>query len=251
MTGKLAGKVALVTGASSGIGEATALALAAEGARIAIAARRMDRLDALTKHIQQQGGEALALEIDVTDEAKAREMVDRTRKQWGRLDILVNNAGVMLLGPITGANVDDWQRMVNLNLLGLMYATHEALPIMQTQGSGHIINVSSVAGRVARSGSGGYNATKWGVNAFSESLRQELAQRKEHIRVTLVEPGMVATELGSHITNEQARRALEERAKSITPLQPEDIAAAILYAVTQPERVNVNEILIRPTEQEG
>ncbi|MGZ6392424.1 MAG: SDR family NAD(P)-dependent oxidoreductase [Ktedonobacterales bacterium] len=251
MAGKLAGKVALVTGASSGIGEATALALAAEGARVAIAARRMERLDELAKRIQEQGGEALALEIDVTDEAKAREMVDRTRKQWGRLDILVNNAGVMLLGPITGARVDDWQRMINLNLLGLMYATHEALPIMQKQGSGHIVNVSSVAGRVARAGSGGYNATKWGVNAFSEALRQELAQRKEHIRVTLIEPGMVATELASHITNEQARRGLEERARTTTPLQPEDISAAILYAVTQPERVNVNEILIRPIEQEG
>src|SRR5437899_11393296 len=143
MAGKLAGKVALVTGASSGIGEAAALALAAEGARVTIAARRMERLNELAKRIREQGGEALALEIDVTDEAKAREMVDRTRKQWGRLDILVNNAGVMLLGPITGARGDDWQRMINLNLLGLMYATHEALPIMQKQDSGHIVNVSS------------------------------------------------------------------------------------------------------------
>lgn len=251
MAGKLEGKVALVTGASSGIGEATALALAAEGARMVIAARRIDRLEALAKRIQQQGGEVLALRIDVTDEVEAREMVDHVRKHWGRLDILVNNAGVMLLGPITGANVNDWQRMVNLNLLGLMYTTHEALPIMQKQGSGHIVNISSVAGRVARAGSGGYNATKWGVNAFSESLRQELAQRKEHIRVTLIEPGMVATELTEHITHEGAKRAAQERAKSMTLLQAEDIAAAILYAVTQPERVNVNEILIRPTEQEG
>ena len=251
MAGKLAGKVALVTGASSGIGEAAALALAAEGARVTIAARRMDRLEELAKRIQQQSGEVLALKIDVTDEAKAREMIGRTKKHWGRLDILVNNAGVMLLGPITGANTDDWQRMVNLNLLGLMYTTHEALSIMQQQGSGHIVNISSVAGRVARAGSGGYNATKWGVNAFSESLRQELAQRKEHIRVTLIEPGMVATELTEHITHEGAKRAAQERASSMTPLQAEDIAAAILYAVTQPERVNVNEILIRPTEQEG
>ncbi len=250
MAGKLTGKVALVTGASSGIGEATALALAAEGARVAIAARRVDRLEELAKRIQQQGGETLVMEIDVTDESNAREMVERTRKQWGRLDILVNNAGVMLLGPITGANVEDWQRMVNLNLLGLMYATHEALPIMQKQGSGHIVNISSVAGRTARAGSGGYNATKWGVNAFSESLRQELAQRKEHIRVTLIEPGMVATELIGHITHEDTRRALEESAQSMRRLQSEDIAAAILYAVTQPEHVNVNEILIRPTEQE-
>lgn len=250
MAGKLTGKIALVTGASSGIGEATALALAAEGARVAIAARRVDRLEEVAKRIQQQGGEALVMEIDVTDESKARDMVARTQKQWGRLDILVNNAGVMLLGPITGANVDDWQRMVNINLLGLMYATHEALPVMQKQGNGHIVNISSVAGRTARAGSGGYNATKWGVNAFSEALRQELAQRKEHIRVTLIEPGAVATELVSHITHEDTRHATEEWAKSMTPLQAEDIAAAILYAVTQPERVNVNEILIRPTEQE-
>ncbi len=250
MAGKLTGKVALVTGASSGIGEATALALAAEGARVAIAARRVERLEELAKRIQEQGGETLIMNIDVTDENKAREMVKHTLQQWGRLDILVNNAGVMLLGPITGANVEDWRRMVNLNLLGLMYATHEALPIMQEQGSGHIVNISSVAGRTARAGSGGYNATKWGVNAFSESLRQELAQRKQHIRVTLIEPGMVATELIGHITHEETRRALEVSAESMTRLQSEDIAAAILYAVTQPERVNVNEILIRPTEQE-
>lgn len=250
MAGKLTGKAALVTGASSGIGEATALALAAEGARVTIAARRMDRLDELAKRIHQQGGEALALEIDVTDESQAREMVRRTKEQWGRLDILVNNAGVMLLGPITGANIEDWQRMISLNLLALMYVTHEALPIMQEQGSGHIVNISSVAGRTARAGSGGYNATKWGVNAFSESLRQEVAQRKEHIRVTLIEPGAVATELTEHITHEGAKRTTQEFTRSITPLQAEDIAAAILYAVTQPERVNVNEILIRPTEQE-
>lgn len=250
MAGKLTGKVALVTGASSGIGEATALALAAEGARVAIAARRVERLEELAKRIQEQGGETLIMNIDVTDESKAREMVKRTLQQWGRLDILVNNAGVMLLGPITGANVEDWRRMVNLNLLGLMYATHEALPIMQEQGSGHIVNISSVAGRTARAGSGGYNATKWGVNAFSESLRQELAQRKQHIRVTLIEPGMVATELIDHITHEDTRHATEQWAQSMTRLQAEDIAAAILYAVTQPEHVNVNEILIRPTEQE-
>ena len=250
MAGKLAGKVALVTGASSGIGEATAEALAAEGARVAIAARRIDRLDALARRIKQHGGEALALEIDVTDEARAREMVRRTREQWGRLDILVNNAGVMLLGSITGAVIDDWLRMVNLNLLGLLYATHEALPIMQEQDSGHIVNISSVAGRTVRVGSGVYNATKWGVNAFSESLRQELAQRKQHIRVTVIEPGAVATELVEHITNEESKRATQEMVRSMTVLQPEDIAAGILYAVTQPERVDVNEILIRPTEQE-
>lgn len=248
MTGKLQDKVALVTGASSGIGEATATALAAEGAHVAVAARRVDRLDALVKQIEQHGGKALPIAADVADEAQVNAMVERTHSDFGRLDILVNNAGVMLLGPIEGADTEEWRQMVNVNVLGLMYATHAALPIMKQQNSGHIVNISSVAGRTARAGSGGYNVTKWGVVAFSEALRQEVYQ--QHIRVTTIEPGAVATELSEHITDDTTRKELAGWLQSITPLESEDIAAAVLYAVTQPTRVDVNEILIRPTSQE-
>lgn len=244
---QLQGKVALVTGASSGIGEATALALAEEGARVVAAARRSDRLEALVRRIEGQRGQAIALMVDVGDEAQVREMVRRAHDRWGRLDLLINNAGVMLLGQIEGANLQDWWRMVSINLLGLMYATHEALPLMKQQGGGHIVNVSSVAGRTVREGSAVYNATKWGVGAFSEALRQEVY--KDRIRVTVIEPGAVATELQEHITDPAAREQIQGWIKAMTPLQSEDIAAAIVYAVTQPERVNVNEILIRPTEQ--
>lgn len=248
MPGKLEGKVALVTGASSGIGEATAIALATEGAKVAITARRADRLESLAKRLSQEGGEALTIAGDVREESQANDMVRRTSDRFGRLDILVNNAGLMLLGPITDADTEDWRRMVNTNLLGLMYATHAALPILRRQKSGHIVNISSVAGRTARAGSGVYNATKWGVGAFSEALRQEVY--KDHIRVTIIEPGAVKTELTEHITNQQAKQGVQEWISQMTPLESEDIAAAILYAVTQPERVNVNEILIRPTDQE-
>lgn len=248
MAGKLNGKVAIVTGASSGIGEATALALAAEGARVAAVARRADRLETLTKSIAQSGGQAIPIVADVADEAQTRDMVDKTNAQWGRVDILVNNAGLMLLGLIDGADTEDWRRMMNINVLGLMYATHAVLPIMKKQGEGHIVNISSVAGRIARAGTGVYNATKWGVGAFSEALRQEVY--KDKIRVTIIEPGVVATELQQHITDPSAKEQIQAYVQSMTPLESEDIAAAIVYAVTQPPRVNVNEILIRPTDQD-
>jgi NADP-dependent 3-hydroxy acid dehydrogenase YdfG len=248
MTGKLDGKVAIVTGASSGIGEATALALAAEGAAVAITARREDRLQAVAQRIHALGGKALSLRVDVTDEAQVREMAARTEAEFGKADILVNNAGVMLLGPIGGADTEDWRRMVSTNVLGLMYCTHAVLPLMQRQGAGHIVNISSVAGRTARAGAGVYNATKWAVGAFSEALRQEVY--KHSIRVTIIEPGAVATELLEHITVPEVKAGMQEWVGSLTPLTSEDIAASILYAVTQPPHVNVNEILIRPTEQE-
>lgn len=241
------GRVALVTGASSGIGEATAWALAKHGIRVVVAARRTDRLDALVERIGQAGGQAMALVADVTDEEQVQTMVDRIQERWGRLDILVNNAGVMLLGPIAEADTEDWRRMIQTNMLGLLYATHAVLPVMKAQKSGHIINISSVAGRIARAGSGVYNLTKWGVGAFSESLRQECVP--DHIRVTVIEPGMVNTELTTHITHSAAKAAARQRLQDIEPLQSEDIANAIVYAVTQPEHVNVNEILIRPTSQ--
>lgn len=243
--GSLDGKVALVSGASSGIGEATALALAGEGARVGLAARRVDRLESLARKL---GDAAMVLECDVSDAGACRAAVARVRDDLGGLDVVVNNAGVMLLGPILDADLADWRQMVEVNLLGLMYLTHAALPGLVAQGSGDIVNVSSVAGRVARAGAGVYNATKFGVGAFSESLRQEVTGRG--VRVTLVEPGAVATELTSHITHDQTKDAIEQWVSSMRPLQSEDIAAAVLYAVTQPAHVSVNELTVRPTDQE-
>jgi NADP-dependent 3-hydroxy acid dehydrogenase YdfG len=250
MTERLDGTVALVTGASSGIGHATAVALAEAGASLAVAARRRDRLESLAGQI---GGDVLVLETDVTDEAQARSMVDRTVAHFGRLDTLVNNAGVMLLGPIVDAPVEEWRRMVELNLLGLLYATHAALPHLLAAAESDprrvadIVNVSSVAGRSARSGSGVYNATKFGVGAFSESLRQEVTQR--HVRVSLVEPGAVATELISH-NRPGVIEGLQAMWGPVEVLESQDIAEAIAFTVTRPRRTAVNEILVRPTEQE-
>ena len=246
---RLAGKVALVTGASSGIGEATALALAAEGAAVAIGARRADRIDALADKINADGGHALTLDLDVTREQQAHDAVGRTRADLGGLDIVVNNAGVMLLGPILDADTSDWRRMIETNVLGLMYVTNAALPRLVEQGSGDIVQVSSVAGRLAREGSGVYNASKWAVNAFSESLRQEVTARG--VRVTLVEPGAVATELSDHITHAESKQRVKERVTKMRPLESSDIAAGVVYVVTQPPHVSVNEVLIRPTDQVG
>lgn len=249
MEKRLTGKVAIVTGASSGIGEETAIQLAAEGARVVAAARRTDRLQNLEQRITQSGGEVSSVQADVQREEDCRRIVERTKEIFGRVDILVNNAGVMLLGPIGGADTEDWRRMINTNVLGLMYCTHAAIPIMREQKGGHIVNVSSVAGRTARAGVGVYNASKWAVGAFSEALRQEV--HKDGIRVTIIEPGVVRTELREHITVPEVRESTEKWAQSMTQLESEDIAASIVYAVTAPQRVNVNEILIRPTEQEG
>jgi len=248
MVGKLNGKVAIITGASSGIGEATAIALATEGTQVVIAARRAERLKAVRERIERNGGRALYIVADIADETQAHEIVQKTKTEFGRLDILVNNAGIALLGDIDGANTEDWRRMIDINVLGLMYLTHAALPVMKVQGIGHIVNISSVAGRIARAGISAYNVTKSGVNAFSEALRQEVY--KHNIRVTIIEPGAVDTEINKHITNPIAKLQSEERRKSMTLMQSEDIAAAIVYAVTQPQRVNVNEILIRATDQQ-
>jgi NADP-dependent 3-hydroxy acid dehydrogenase YdfG len=252
VAGRLDGTVALVTGASSGIGEATALALAAEGAAVAVAARRRDRLDALAQQIEGDGGRVLVCETDVTDEAQAAAAVQGTVDQLGRLDIVVNNAGLMLLGPIVGADTGEWTRMVELNVLGLMYVTAASLPhLLRAAEDGprqvsDLVNVSSVAGRVARAGSGAYNATKWAVNAFSEALRQEVTER--HLRVTLVEPGAVSTELAGH-NRPEVLQALRSNLGDIERMESGDIADAIRYAVTRPWHVALNELLIRPTEQ--
>ena len=244
----LQGKVALVTGASSGIGEATAVALAEAGAAVAVGARRTDRLDALAAKLRDGGARVLQLPLDGTDEQACRDAVARTRDELGGLDVLVNNAGVMLLGTIVGADPEDWRRMLGTNVLGLMYMTHAAIDGMVEQGAGDVVNISSVAGRTARLGAGVYNASKWAVNAFSESLRQEVTGRG--VRISLVEPGAVQTELTDHITQTEARTTIQQFVAGMRALDPEDIARAILYVVTQPPHVAVNEVLVRPTDQE-
>src|SRR5271170_1763326 len=243
----LSGQVVAVTGASSGIGEATALACASAGASVALAARRAERIEALAERIEQEGGRALAVQTDVGEEEQARSFIQRAHSELGRLDVLVNNAGVMLLGPIENASTEEWRRMIHANVFGVLYCTHAALPLMHDQGSGHVVNVSSVAGRVARAGSGVYNLTKFGVGAFSESLRQEVAAMG--IRVTLVEPGAVATELPSH-NRPEVLEQMAKRFQGVTPLTAEDIANAVLYAIGQPPNVSVNEVLVRPSGQE-
>jgi NADP-dependent 3-hydroxy acid dehydrogenase YdfG len=254
MTERLDNTVALVTGASSGIGEATARELARRGAAVAIAARRKDRLDTLAEEIQQDGGTALAIEADVTDQEQVRTLVAHAVDSLGRLDTVVNNAGVMLLGPIEDAPVEEWDRMIALNLQGLLYVAHAALAHLLSAADDEprhvadLVNISSVAGRVARRNSGVYNLTKHGVGAFSESLRQEVTGR--HVRVSLVEPGAVATELTDHVRPEVRERLMGGLAE-MERLESEDIADAIAYIVSRPRRVAINELLIRPTEQEG
>jgi NADP-dependent 3-hydroxy acid dehydrogenase YdfG len=251
---RLHGTAALVTGASSGIGAATARALAGQGAAVALAARRKDRLDELAAAIAADGGTALVVEADITDGEQAADVVRQAVEGLGRLDTVVNNAGVMLLGPAVGAPIEEWDRMVSLNVRALLHVTHAAIPHLlaaaesSPRGVADLVNISSVAGRVARSGSGVYNLTKHGVGALSESLRQELATR--HVRVSLVEPGFTATELGTHLRPEP-RAQMRQRFDGVEPLQAEDIADAIEYIVTRPRHVAVNEMLVRPTNQEG
>jgi NADP-dependent 3-hydroxy acid dehydrogenase YdfG len=250
----LDGTVALVTGASSGIGEATAVDLAHRGAAVAIVARRAERLEALAGRIRDDGGTALVVNADVTEQAQAADAVARCVSELGRLDILVNNAGMMLLGPVLDAPLDEWERMVHINVLGLLYCAHAALPHLlkaaedEPRHVADLVNISSVAGRVARSGSGVYNLTKHGVGAFSESLRQEVTER--HVRVSLVEPGAVATELAGH-NRPEILETIGQRFGDIERLQADDIADAIGYIVTRPPHIAINELLIRPTEQQG
>jgi NADP-dependent 3-hydroxy acid dehydrogenase YdfG len=252
--GTLDGTVALVTGASSGIGEAAALALAERGAAVAIVARRADRLEGLAERIAAQNTKALVIVADVTERAQAEDAVARTVEELGRLDTLVNNAGVMLLGPVVGAPVDEWERMVSINVMGLLYCARAALPhLLRAAEAGprnvaDMVNISSVAGRVARSGSAVYNATKHAVGAFSEGLRQEITGR--FVRVSLVEPGATDTELAGH-NRPEVRETIQARFDGVERLRAEDIADTIAYIVTRPRYVAVNEMLIRPTQQQG
>lgn len=252
MTNRLDGTVALVTGASSGIGAAAARALASSGAAVALVARRKELLDELAAQIAGDGGRALTVAADITEQQQAAGAVERTVTELGRLDTVVNNAGVMLLGPTGDASLDEWQRMIAINVNGLLYVSHAALPHLLTAAEdgprrvADLVNISSIAGRLVRSGSGVYNLTKHGVGAFSESLRQEFTQR--HVRVSLIEPGAVATELREHLRPE-IRARQEERFRDVERLAAEDIADAITYIVTRPRHVAVNEMMIRPTDQ--
>lgn len=251
MDSKLKGTVALVTGASSGIGAATARRLAEHGASVALVARRRDRLLSLAAEIEKFGGHALAVEADISDRTQAREAVRTVVEELGRLDILVNNAGLMLLGPVVGADVTEWERMLAVNVQGLLYMTDAAMPHLLKAAEAaprkvaDIVNISSIAGRVAWPNFGVYNLTKFGVNGFTESLRHEVAKR--HVRVGVLEPGEVATELVSH-NNEAIKAALAEN-KNDEPLDPDDIADGIAFMVTRPRHTAIGELWMMPTRQ--
>jgi NADP-dependent 3-hydroxy acid dehydrogenase YdfG len=252
MTSKLTGTVALVTGASSGIGEATARRLAEDGAAVALVARRRDRLETLTAEIEHAGGTALAVAADITDRRQAEAALRLTVERFGRLDILVNNAGLMLLGPVVGADPAEWDRMIAINAQGLLYTTHAALPyLLKAAEDGprqvaDIVNISSIAGRVAWNGYGVYNMTKFGVNGFTEALRQEVTKR--HVRVGVLEPGGVTTELGSHNTG-AAREEIDDFYATTETLTPDDIADGVTYMVSRPRHASIGELWIMPTDQ--
>jgi NADP-dependent 3-hydroxy acid dehydrogenase YdfG len=236
-----AGRVAVITGASSGIGEATARALAADGYPVALLARRADRIQVLADEL---GGGAIAIEADVTDRESVVAAADRVQHELGGADILVNNAGVMLTAPFGSDQREEHRRMVETNLLGAMTATEVFLDQLRDRG-GDLVNVSSVAGRVAPAGFAAYAATKWGINGWSEALRVEL---QPDIRVTVIEPGAIATELADHITHPDSKKAAEEATAEIG-IPAQDIADVIAFAVSRPQRVTLNEILVRPTAQ--
>jgi NADP-dependent 3-hydroxy acid dehydrogenase YdfG len=253
MASRLADTVAIVTGASSGIGAATARRLAEEGASVALVARRRDRLADLAGEIAQADGRALVVEADITDRAQAEFAVRKTIEHFGRLDVLVNNAGLMLLGPVVGADTAEWERMIATNLQGLLYTTHAALPYLLESAEraprrvADIVNISSIAGRVAWNGYGVYNLTKFGVNGFTESLRQEVTRR--HVRVGVLEPGGVATELGSHNNAGVRREMIDPFYASTEVLAPSDVADGVAYMVTRPRHASIAELWIMPTDQ--
>ncbi|MER6368857.1 SDR family NAD(P)-dependent oxidoreductase [Streptomyces mirabilis] len=253
MPSKLTGTVALVTGASSGIGAATARRLAEDGASVALVARRKARLDGVAAEIEKAGGTALVVEADITDRTQAEAAVQQAVEHFGRLDTLVNNAGLMLLGPVVGADVDEWERMLAVNVQGLLHTTHAALPhLLKAAETGprkvaDIVNLSSIAGRVAWNGYGVYNLTKFGVNGFTESLRQEVTQR--HVRVGVLEPGGVDTELGSHNNPEIQGAMIAPFYETTEVLTPDDIADGVAYMVTRPRHASIGELWIMPTDQ--
>ncbi|WP_034260828.1 SDR family NAD(P)-dependent oxidoreductase [Actinospica robiniae] len=252
MTKRLEGTVALVTGASSGIGAATARSLSAEGASVALLARRRERLEELAGAIRADGGTALVVEADITDQQQAEKAVSRVVTELGRLDTVVNNAGLMYIAPVADASTEDWDAMLQVNIQGLLYVTRAAVPHLlkaaedSPRGVADLVNISSTAGRVARPNTAVYNLTKYGVNGFTEALRQELVPKR--VRVSVVEPGTVDTELSSHL-REGVRQAVETQTKDMEMLRPGDIADAVNYIVTRDRRVAVNEMLVRASEQ--
>ena len=243
----LAGHSAIVTGASSGIGEATARALAGAGARVALAARRVERLEALQDDIESSGGTAIVVETDVTDRDQVQALADETQSEFGGIDILINNAGLMPLSYMKNLHEEEWERMVDVNLKGVLYNIGAVLPVMTEQESGHIVNISSVAGRRVMPGGAVYSATKFGVRALSEGMRNELGP--QGIRVISVEPGAVDTELPETITDEELMDDMEGLMSGFEILESEDIAQKILEAVASPQRVDVEEIVIMPSGQ--
>lgn len=242
------GKIALITGASSGIGYSTAIALAKEGSKIIAGARRIEKLEELKKTIERQGGEIVIQKLDVTKREDCNNFVNIANEKYGKIDILINNAGIMPLSFIKSLKIDEWDMMVDVNIKGVFYCTAAVIPFMLKNKSGHIVNLSSVAGRIVFPAGSVYCATKYAITAFSEGIRQEFSQRS-NIRVTCIEPGVVATELTNTITD-ASLDAFLETVKKMEPLQPEDIANSILYALQTPAHVNVNEILIRPVQQD-
>lgn len=252
MSTKLTGTVAIVTGASSGIGQATAKELAAQGASVAVVARRKDRLDALVSEIEADGGTAFAVEVDITDRAQAEKGIQDVVDHFGRLDILINNAGLMLLGHVVDTDVEEWERMIGVNQRGLLYMTKAALPHLLTaaedgvRGVADIVNISSIAGRQAWAKYAAYNMTKFGVNGFTEALRQEVTTKQ--VRVGVLEPGAVSTELVSQ-NNQKVQDELASSDAIPVPLQPEDIAESIAYMVTRHPRSSIAELWAMPTSQ--
>ncbi|MER6072661.1 SDR family NAD(P)-dependent oxidoreductase [Streptomyces sp. NPDC001817] len=252
MSTRLQDTVALVTGASSGIGAATALSLAAEGAAVALVARRRDRLEELAEKIRAEGGTALAVEANITEQDRAAAAVERVVAQLGRLDVLVNNAGVGMPGPVLNAPAQEWERMLTVNLRGLLHVTHAALPHLLRAAEdsprrvADLVNISSTAGRVARPGTAVYSMTKFGVNGFTEALRQEVMRQR--VRVSVVEPGTVDTEFVTH-TRDEIRASLDQQLAGMEMLRPEDIADAVAFVVTRDRRVSVNEVLVRAADQ--
>ena len=241
-------KVVIITGASSGIGYATALSLAKEGAKLVVGARRTDRLEKLVKEIEENNGEILSQKFDVTKKSDCDDLVNTAIKKWGKVDVLINNAGLMPLSFVKNLKVDEWDQMIDVNIKGVLYCTAAVLPHMREAKSGHIINISSVAGRIVFPAGSVYCATKHAVTAFSEGLRQELSPRN-NIRVTTIEPGVVSTELTNTITDESLEKFVES-SKKMEALKAEDIASAIIFAINAPNHVSVNEILVRPTTQD-
>lgn len=242
------GKVVVITGASSGIGEATAQKLASQGAKIVLAARRTDRLEKLKKEIEAGGGEAIVVATDVTQRASVDHLLETAIQSFSRVDVWINNAGIMPLSYMNKLKVDEWEKTIDVNIKGVLYGIAAALPVFQRQKHGHFVNIASVGGRRAFAGCAVYCGTKFAVRAISQSLRLEL-NPKEGIKVTVIEPGAVSTKLPNSITDKEYLQTFRQFESAITFLEPEDIAEAISYAVSQADRVNVDEILIMPREQ--